>query len=160
MSTSAIVGGGVMMFLLIMLILWVMVIIARWKIFTKAGEKGWKSIIPIYGDYVQWRIGWQKTGLFWAYIALLFIGSLLISMGGVTSAQMYGSAAISADTLTNPALVGIGCLVLLVAAVLALVAAFKLFKSFYITRLISHCDLKPQINEFFYLRSSLIDIRV
>ena len=27
-------------------------IIAQWKLFEKAGEKGWKCLIPIYGAYV------------------------------------------------------------------------------------------------------------
>ena len=29
---------------------------AVWKVFTKAGEKGWKSLIPIYGGVVFLRI--------------------------------------------------------------------------------------------------------
>ncbi|MBQ8996512.1 signal peptidase I [Candidatus Saccharibacteria bacterium] len=43
---------------MIMLILaWVvLVIIAEWKIFTKAGKHGWKSLIPIYSDYTMLQI--------------------------------------------------------------------------------------------------------
>ena len=29
---------------------------AVWKVFTKAGEKGWKSLVPIYGGVVFLRI--------------------------------------------------------------------------------------------------------
>lgn len=29
----------------------VLIIIGRWKIFTKAGKEGWKSLIPIYSAY-------------------------------------------------------------------------------------------------------------
>ena len=34
----------------------VLVLIATWKIFVKAGEKGWKSLIPFYSVYIQCRI--------------------------------------------------------------------------------------------------------
>ena len=40
----------------------VLMFAAVWKIFTKAGEKGWKSLVPIYGAVVFLRIvgrpGW------------------------------------------------------------------------------------------------------
>lgn len=40
----------------------VVVIVSMWKIFTKAGEEGWKSLIPIYNAYVLLKIvgkpGW------------------------------------------------------------------------------------------------------
>lgn len=42
--------------------------------FTKAGEAGWKSLIPIYGDYVSYKIAWQ-TSYFW----LNFILGILLS---------------------------------------------------------------------------------
>ena len=31
-------------------------LIAQWKIFTKAGEAGWKAIIPIYNLYILCKI--------------------------------------------------------------------------------------------------------
>ena len=38
-------------------------LIAMWKIFTKAGEAGWKAIIPIYNSYILFKIiygdGWK-----------------------------------------------------------------------------------------------------
>lgn len=34
----------------------VMMYATAWKIFTKAGEKGWKALIPIYGGVVFLRI--------------------------------------------------------------------------------------------------------
>ena len=41
------------------LVIWVLLIIAYWKMFTKAGEKGWKSIIPIYNIYVAFTLCWK-----------------------------------------------------------------------------------------------------
>lgn len=44
-------------------VIWgILQIIADWKIFTKAGEAGWKSIIPIYNYHVEYNLCW--TGSF------------------------------------------------------------------------------------------------
>ena len=45
-TTSIIISGAVI----------VITLIAQWKIFTKAGESGWKSIIPIYNLYILCKI--------------------------------------------------------------------------------------------------------
>ncbi len=37
----------------------VLMIIAYWKIFSKAGEPGWASLIPLYSGYVQYRFTWD-----------------------------------------------------------------------------------------------------
>lgn len=39
-------------------IVWVLLVIARWKMFQKAGEAGWKSIIPVYSTYISFKICW------------------------------------------------------------------------------------------------------
>lgn len=46
------------------LIISVLTIIATWKIFTKAGEAGWKSLIPIYNTYILFKIAGRS---FWRY---------------------------------------------------------------------------------------------
>ena len=40
---------------LIILAFYVLIIVAQWKIFTKAGQEGWKALIPIYNvaPYVE-----------------------------------------------------------------------------------------------------------
>lgn len=56
-STSWIIPAIIGVVLLILLV------VAEWKIFTKAGEKGWKSLIPIYNYYILCKIadgnGWK-----------------------------------------------------------------------------------------------------
>ena len=37
----------------------ILMAIADWKIFTKAGESGWKSLIPIYNLYTEYSICWN-----------------------------------------------------------------------------------------------------
>ena len=75
---SSIAGWSAVIILIALAVLLVLTIVARWKIFTKAGEAGWKSIIPILGDYTQWKIAWRKTGLFWVMFILIIAGLCLL----------------------------------------------------------------------------------
>ncbi len=43
---------------IISLVVYVLLIVAWWKIFQKAGEAGWKSLIPIYNLYILFKIVW------------------------------------------------------------------------------------------------------
>ena len=65
-------------YLIFALVWWILQIIANWNIFTKAGEAGWKSLIPIYGDYVSYKIAWQ-TSYFWLSFILGIVASYVSS---------------------------------------------------------------------------------
>ena len=52
----------------IQLALLALVILIYWRLFTKAGLKGWKSLIPIYNEYCLYDIGWE--GRYFWYILL------------------------------------------------------------------------------------------
>jgi hypothetical protein len=66
-DVAAGVGGGAGG--LIGLVILVIAIAAFWKIFTKAGEAGWKSIIPIYNAIVLLKI----VGRPWWWLVLMLI---------------------------------------------------------------------------------------
>lgn len=74
--SSMMVLGGI--YLILALVWWILQIIANWNIFTKAGEAGWKSLIPIYGDYVSYKIAWQ-TSYFWLSFILGIVASYVAS---------------------------------------------------------------------------------
>lgn len=59
-------------------VLGVLAIVAMWKIFSKAGEPGWASIIPIYNTYVLVKIAGYNPVLF-----LLFLIPLVNVVFGV-----------------------------------------------------------------------------
>ena len=59
-----------LVFLLIVSI--VLMIIAAWKIFVKAGEKGWKILIPFYSMYVQCRIA-RIPKIFWIDLPVMIL---------------------------------------------------------------------------------------
>ena len=121
------VGASVTMILIIALVWWILLIIARWKIFAKAGEAGWKSIIPIYADYVQWRIGWKKISMFWVMIALVIVGYVLAMLSGAVA---YNAAGKLVATGGGGVLTIIGLVCMIAGAVLELVSVYKLFASF------------------------------
>lgn len=62
-------GGIIVLALFVVFATLVMVVVARWRLFTKASEKGWKSIIPFYSSYTMYKIAWS-TKNFWIYLVL------------------------------------------------------------------------------------------
>lgn len=49
----------------------ILTIIALWRIFKKAGEKGWKVLIPIYNVYIFTKVAW--TGSMFPIMLILSI---------------------------------------------------------------------------------------
>jgi hypothetical protein len=109
-----------MIFALIMLALMALLIISQWKIYTKAGKRGWACIIPIYNTIVLLQIvgkPWWWIFLFiipvvnlvfliWTYnllslsfgksegftVGLLFLSFIFIPILGLGSATYKGPA--------------------------------------------------------------------
>ena len=59
--------------------LWLLIAIARWSMFTKMGEKGWKAFIPFYDIYILFSKCWS-TRAAWNYITGIFV-SVLFEFG-------------------------------------------------------------------------------
>lgn len=64
---TALLGSAI--FMLVFLVMLVVFIVAYWRIFTKAGEPGWGSLVPFYSQYLMFRIAFGNGWLF----LLLFI---------------------------------------------------------------------------------------
>lgn len=82
--TSAVLGALAMFFVLN----YIYEVIACWRIFKKAGESGWKSLIPGYSNYIRYRISWRPLW-FWVS-ALLLAGSIALELWGVEGALWDG----------------------------------------------------------------------
>ena len=107
---------GVLM--VIALAVGILEIIANWKVFTKAGEAGWKSIIPIYNLYIQAKIAWKNTTGCYVYA----LGALVIS---VVLSFVSGAGNDAAP------IIGMICVVLLIAlCVLHILIMVKLARAF------------------------------
>ena len=111
--SSLMILGGI--YVGIAFIWWLLQIIANWRIFTKAGESGWKSIISLYGDYVSYRIAWQ-TSYFW-----------LIFILGIVASGIEGAANPNGD---NMMLMAIVALIRLIIALIGIMYSVKLARAF------------------------------
>ena len=65
-AAGAAVGSGILIVYFAVIIL---MIVSMWKVFSKAGEPGWASIVPIYNVIVLLKI----AGKPWWWLFLLFI---------------------------------------------------------------------------------------
>ena len=80
MSMTATLLAVLGTYMVILLVWYVLQVIAFWKIFTKAGQPGWKSIIPIYNQYIEFRIAWNIPYMYWVWLACMAAGVILGSI--------------------------------------------------------------------------------
>ncbi len=73
--------AGLAIYGTISLIWYIIMIIANWKIFTKAGQPGWMSIIPILNTFILFKISWN-TKMFWVMLGAGVLGSVFSGMAG------------------------------------------------------------------------------
>lgn len=73
--------AGLAVYLVISLVWYIIMVIANWRIFTKAGEAGWKSIIPVLNTYVLFKIAWNVK-MFWIMFGTLIAGSVCTTIAG------------------------------------------------------------------------------
>lgn len=83
--------AGFMFWTFVYFVVWVLMIIALWKVFVKAGEQGWKSIIPIYNIFVMLKIvgrpGW------WLLLFLVpFVNLVVLLVVSVDMAKSFGKS--------------------------------------------------------------------
>ena len=90
-ESSALSTGAVVANVIISLAFIALAIIAYWRIFVKAGEAGWKAIIPFYNAYTALKLFW-KTSIFWICIGLAigsYIGGFMAGYG-ISALAIYG----------------------------------------------------------------------
>jgi len=73
---DALFAGSVVTILLVLGALSLLIIVAMWVVFTKAGQAGWKSLVPIYNIYILLVIagvpGWWLILLLIPLVGLVF----------------------------------------------------------------------------------------
>jgi len=67
-SDSAAAAGGGAFATVLYLIIAVVAIVAMWKLFVKAGEPGWASIIPFYNTFTLVKIAGFNPWLFLLFL--------------------------------------------------------------------------------------------
>ena len=134
-AEAAAVGGAVgamtAFFTIFAIVFFVLMVVANWKIFKKAGEPGWKSIIPIYNVYIMFKIVNMKNW-FWWLLGISIISSIITAVNNSTSFYFMSSAEIQAtDITTIPAIVLVAMLVESIIAIWAgIVYAYRTSKVF------------------------------
>jgi hypothetical protein len=109
---GAALGMAVGMIFVLAIVWFIFQAIADWKIFTKAGEAGWKSLIPIYNVYVEYDLCWSGVlGL--VYIALTICANFLTSGQNVANWRMI-----------------IGAVMIIIALILHVMQSLRLARSF------------------------------
>lgn len=63
-SALNLLGGMLYTMILLVIAYFVLKIVANWKIFEKAGQPGWASIVPFYSNYIEFNIYWGNGWLF------------------------------------------------------------------------------------------------
>ena len=66
------------LFIIVWLVVAVLMIAAMWKVFTKAGQPGWASLIPIYNVYVLCKIAGRPG--WWVILMLIPLVNFIIAI--------------------------------------------------------------------------------
>ena len=87
-AAGAIAGSSIAVVVVFSITFWILTIIASWKVLQKAGEPGWKAIIPIYNVYMMYKIV-GMAGWFWGLLAASFIFSIVTAIDGTAEVMGY-----------------------------------------------------------------------
>ena len=94
------IGGG---------IVYILMSLAYFRLFKKAGEAGWKGFVPILNCYTQFKLTWN-TKMFWYFAGGELVGTFFSDFDG-----MLG---------------GLGMLIMLASGVIYLLSLNKLSKAY------------------------------
>lgn len=95
MSILGFLGGFIFLIAILVIAIVVFEIVARWKVFKKAGKEGWEALIPYYNSWVQYEIsgypGWLGLlGLATIVVGFIPFGSSLLAIGILVLQIMAG----------------------------------------------------------------------
>ncbi len=74
---------------IVVLVIGIIAIVACWKIFTKAGEPGWASIVPFYSQYVLFKIA-MGNGWFFLLQLVPLVNVVIAFLVYIKLAQAFG----------------------------------------------------------------------
>lgn len=69
----------------------VVAIATMWKLFTKAGEAGWKSLIPFYNTYTLLRIA-GRNGWWFLLLGVPLVNFVLLIVVAIDLAKHFGKS--------------------------------------------------------------------
>jgi hypothetical protein len=88
-AAAAGIGVGFMLFILVVTVL---MVVAGWKIFAKAGKPGWAALVPIYNMVVFLEIVGKP--IWWIVLMFIPIVSMVIAiLLSISLAERFGKSA-------------------------------------------------------------------
>lgn len=113
----------------ISVLLIIMTCVGMWKTFEKLREEGWKAIIPIYRDYVTFRLA-DMSGLNILWPAASVIAAIL------AFASVFGGVMSGIDSITAS-----GWLLFVATFIIGLIAIIQTIRSYgHISRTLGHSE--------------------
>ena len=88
-SALNLLGGMLYTVILLVVAYFVLKIVANWKIFEKAGQPGWASIVPFYSNYIEFNIYWGNGWLFLIPVLLSLLSGIPL-LGTLFLAVAFG----------------------------------------------------------------------
>lgn len=85
----AILMGGIIFLLIIILIFKILYIVGRWNLFKKAGKNGWEAIIPFYNDWIYVEIAGLSP--WWFILVIASRINLLLNINQIYSIAILTS---------------------------------------------------------------------
>ncbi|WP_051630027.1 DUF5684 domain-containing protein [Lacrimispora aerotolerans] len=85
---ASLAAFGAFVFVLVIAI-GILLIVANWKIFTKAGQPGWATLIPVYNVYVMSQIAFGSA----VYFIALIIAWVVSFIGNISGIDFISSLA-------------------------------------------------------------------
>lgn len=81
----------------------ILTVIGYWGVFCKAGEKGWKVLIPFYNEYLLFKIAWKPSiCLFkWLCLFLYEVVSVTLNTGSRECSKTDAHCRSSFDSIDN-----------------------------------------------------------
>lgn len=74
---------------IVSLVIFILQIVAKWKIFDKAGERGWAALVPFYSTYVLYKITWEN-GLFFLLSYIPCLNVIVTVMTNMKLSAVFG----------------------------------------------------------------------
>jgi hypothetical protein len=69
----------------------VIAVVAMWKLFVKAGEAGWKALIPFYNTYTMFRIA-GRNGWWFLLLGVPLVNFVLLIVLAIDLAKHFGKS--------------------------------------------------------------------
>jgi len=84
-------GGGIVAVVvsLVMAAMFIVCIVGVWKMFTKAGQPGWGSLIPFYNVYLLLKIA-EKPGWWLVLFCIPFVNLYALVVVSINIAKAFG----------------------------------------------------------------------